>query len=559
MRGWLGAITAMTLCMGMAKAAAPTSMDCGSSPTIACLSTEVFSTAKTLARDNSYRKHVEFAEQELAPGSTKVALQYVIEDNPDPSPWEDIDWISRAGRFDRAIELAGQRSSPVERLGGLTTVAQYMLESDRTRATRIVEDVERELRSRPLDDGDDYSWVVRTNAAEVLAGLGHTERAARLIGKSGVGSVSALLAIAVKYPAAANLRELAWQEAERAKEPYSFQLLVEDAVSRGDRSAILQAAQRASSGIEGRLEGNNAVSLAALLLKNGLKEQSARLVKPWPQWVRREQHQGNLINPLIPVLVGLGQDHDVRTAIDAVSDPGDRSQCLGRAAEEYLNLGRTDIAKTFDAEALRVALSSPTGDPKLQWRHDAALSNLALIRAGHGDVRGALDVADEIRDEAKVRESWFYIARRTIDTGHGPAAPPAILAIEQEGFAIGNAGLVLRAAKYWYEIGEQSEARKVVASAVEMTQRIKLPFSGDDADVAAELLWRINAEGKPEAMLEIVDKLEIRDATAIDRLVEIVRPVSPVAAIKLSGRQIEVERRIDELANIGIQIAETTK
>jgi hypothetical protein len=60
-------------------------------------------------------------------------------------------------------------------------------------------------------------------------------------------------------------------------------------------------------------------------------------------------------------------------------------------------------------------------------------------------------------------------------------------------------------------------------------------------------------------MLGIVERLQVNDPNAIDHLVEIVTPISPAVAVQLAGRQVEVERRIDELANIGIQIAAKAK
>jgi len=53
----------------------------------------------------------------------------------------------------------------------------------------------------------EYAGVLPHIAAEIRARLRQTERAAHLLGKAGVGSVSVLLAIATKYPAAASLHE----------------------------------------------------------------------------------------------------------------------------------------------------------------------------------------------------------------------------------------------------------------------------------------------------------------------------------------------------------------
>jgi hypothetical protein len=563
MRSWLG-LVAIGLCAGIPGRAAPVPIDCGPAPTVSCLSAAIFSLAKTLPDKDGFREHVSFAERELAPGSRMIALQYVIYDNPDPPPWEDIDWISRAGRFDRAIELAKQRSLPVERLGGLAAVAKYMLEkNDSARATQIVEEVERALPSLIADDNDGLAGAVWDDAAETLVRLGQTERAARLMPHYGAETVSTLIAIARKYPGAVSLRDVAWQEAERVREPYAFQLLLEDAIARGDQAEISQAALRASRALDGKIDGAKvgaAIELAHVLLRAGFSKLSAQMVEPWPEWVLQDvQLKSHIVEQLVPVLAGLARDRDVQTAINAVGDVYYRSECLGKAAEEYDSIGRTDIAKRFDVEALRAAVSLQVGSPQLQSARDGALTNLALARAGHGDIQGALDVADELGDDTKVLQLSSLIARRAIDTGNSSMAEPAILATEQQAYAAGDMELVLQAAKYWYEVGKERDARGDLASALEKTKGVQPRFSESGLEIASELMWRFGGEGKPQAMLETVDKLQIQSSPAIDHLVDILRPVSSAAAVQLSGRQVDVYQRIEELANIAIQIAEAAK
>jgi len=52
-----------------------------------------------------------------------------------------------------------------------------------------------------------------------------------------------------------------------------------------------------------------------------------------------------------------------------------------------------------------------------------------------------------------------------------------------------------------------------------------------------------------------VDKIGMFGPVAIDPLIEVIRPVSPVVAVRLTERQDDVTQRILELANIAIQIA----
>lgn len=563
MREWLSGIATFLLCMGATASAA--SADCGPVPNVKCLATEIFSLAKTLPADHFFRPHVAFAERELAPGDIKTALDYVVSDNPDPSPWEDIEWIALAGQVDRAIKQARERSLPVERLGGLLAVATNLLDkNDTARATKIVEEVERELPSIKADENDQDAASLPRDAGEIRARLGQTERAARLIGGSGINSVSTFLALASQYPMAVSLREQAWREAERAKEPYAWQLVVEDAIGRGDQAEALRAAQRAGNAIDGTIDGDHpelAISLARVLLTAGSSDLAAKLVKPWPQWINAREgiDHPNIVNALIPVLAGLARDQDVKNAIRAVSNPFHHSSCLAKAAEEYVRLGRNDIAEKFDAEALAVVVASPTREPKQQWDHDAALSNLALSRAGRGDIDGALIVAAKLRDEVKVREATSYVVKRAIDVGYGSAAGPAIETLEQRAIAAQEARSLLVVAKAWYDTGSEDKARNSLSQALNLVDTGAPPLDGNDIGLAAELMWRLDGAEKAEAMIAIVDKIGATDPSAIDHLVEIIRPVSPAVAVQLAGRQVEVWRRIVELANIGIQIAENAK
>ena len=562
---WLVGITALTVGLSASGGVTGAPLGCGPAPSVECLATAVFSLAKTLPGDSYFRRHVEFAEQELAQGDSKTALQYVVADNPDAPSWEDIDWIARAGRFDRAIELAKQRTSPIDRLGGLLAVAMQMLEKNQTtRVSKIVDEVERDLPSIPAGENDEEAGTLRRDAGEIRARLGQTERAARLLGGFGAETVSLALSVAGKYAAAAGLRELAWREAERAGEPYVWQLVIEDAVARADQADIAQAGQRAVSSLEGRADSDRSdalTTLARALLNAGLPKLSARLVEPWPQWVdgKDATRQYNTLVQLIPVLVGLARDREVETATHVSGSGFERSRWLGLAADEYFRLGRSDVATKFDREALLAAASSPTGEQKLQWEHDAALHNLALARAGRGDIQGALDAATKLGEETKIREATAAIVARAIDDGQGPVVGPAIEALEGHARATGDSGAMLKAADGWYNLGNEESARRSLDEAMKMGAEPTARPEANDIGLTVELMWRINGKGEATAMLPIADELGVTDPSTIDHLVEIITPVSPAVAVQLAGRQTEVERQINELAAIGIAIAEQAK
>lgn len=554
---------AFLLYLGAISVACAAPIDCGPAPDVKCLAAEVFALAKMLPAEDFFRRHVAFAERELAPGDIKTALEFVGWDSPDPPPWEDIDWMARAGRFDQALKQATQRQVPTERLGGLLAVATRLLDKhDPARAQKIVEEVERQLPS--ISSDDEYAGPLSRDAGGIWARLGQTDRAARLMSGASIESVSALLDVASQSPAGASLRVQAWREAERVNEPFAWRLLVEDATKRGDPAEASRAAQAATKALDGAIGDDRVsqvISLARAVLAAGLPELSAKLIKPWPQWINGKEaiRQSNIVNDLVPVLAGLARDQDIETAAHNVSDVADRSQCLNKAAEVYFRLGRSDVAEKFDTEALALAISSPTADRELQWSHDAALQNLALVRAGHGDILGALDVAGELRDETKIHEATLSIAANAIYSGYGPVARPAIEALEQQAKADQNARLLLHAAKDWHEVGEQEFARQRLAEAMMTADEHHSPLVENDLGDAAELMWRLNGAGKAESMTAIVDKLAVNDPGAIDRLVEIITPISPAVAVQLTGRQTEVYRQIDELANIAIQIGTGAK
>ena len=66
-----------------------------------------FAVAKTLPDESTgTRKRAIFAETELAPGSFIVAVEYLVFDDPDPTEWDSVYYLARAGRFDQAIAKA---------------------------------------------------------------------------------------------------------------------------------------------------------------------------------------------------------------------------------------------------------------------------------------------------------------------------------------------------------------------------------------------------------------------------------------------------------------------
>jgi len=130
--------------------------------------------------------------------------------------------------------------------------------------------------------------------------------------------------------------------------------------------------------------------------------------------------------------------------------------------------------------------------------------------------------------------------------------------MEQQAIAAQDPRRLLQTANYWYEIKEQEDARRTLAQALKTAEERQSILAPSDARVA-ELMWHINGNGTAQVLLEIVDRLQVNNPGAIDHLVQIISPVSPAVAVQLSSRQVSVESRILELANIAIQIAEAKK
>ena len=97
-----------------------------------------------------------------------------------------------------------------------------------------------------------------------------------------------------------------------------------------------------------------------------------------------------------------------------------------------------------------------------------SLHNVALERAGHGDIQGAFAIVASIRDEAKVREVMSYVVRRAIDNGHTPVVGPAIEAMQELAIAAQDAPLLLEAAERWYTVGSENKARSSFAQAMKL-------------------------------------------------------------------------------------------
>jgi hypothetical protein len=159
----------------------------------------------------------------------------------------------------------------------------------------------------------------------------------------------------------------------------------------------------------------------------------------------------------------------------------------------------------------------------------------------------------KLSDAKKVRDVTSYVVRNAIDGGHGKVVAPAIESLQQLAGDDRNVELLLRAGEGWQRSGNETRARQSLSQALATRDARQVALNWEQSTLAAELMWRLDGAGKPEAIIDIVDKLGINDAG--HRLIEIARSLSPAVAVQLVERANNVQTRISSLAEIAIQIA----
>jgi hypothetical protein len=243
------ALAIWPVALALAMPAAATNFDCGPKPTVECVGAHLFAIAKTLPDESTgTRKRAIFAESELAPGSFIVAVEYLAFEDPDPTEWDSVYYLARAGRFDQAIATAKRADPPVVRLGGLLAVATNMVRQKAfDRAAQLLTEVEPQLGAFLHIDTDYY---YPATAAESWAEMGRFDHVARVLATNHQHSISALLDLATKYPAhALALREQARTQAEQSKDPESLRLIAQDPARQ--KEAAARAAQHTQATLAG--------------------------------------------------------------------------------------------------------------------------------------------------------------------------------------------------------------------------------------------------------------------------------------------------------------------
>jgi len=554
----LSVTAAAILALASALATAET-IDCVRRPTLQCVTSSMFAIARTLPEDDYLRRAHLFAEQELAPGSLGVAVDYLNSDDPDPSPWDDIIWIARAGRFDRAIEEARKSSEPVRRIGGLIAAAEYLGKAGQTtRATKLLEEIEPELSG--IDDPD-YGAGIVLAAAEVWAQIGQIDHAARLLQTAEPAlAVETLLGLAKAHPqAAAGLRRLAWSQAERADLTSIWRTITTDAAERGDAETAAQAGQRALARL--RDEPYAALDAATALLALGRSEEVGKAIDPWRTWLTGQQgpQLANLIDRIIPVLAKLGRDAEVEAAARMVTDPVRRSDAFAKAADQVFRLGRRAAAEKLEREAIMVAEAPTVRDPKLRSGLDGALHNIAVLRADHGDIAGALAIVAKIQDRTSAADATYWVIERAMTSGYRDETIPAVESLEQAALRVNDPNLLIRAAEHWHRLGIEDAARKTLAQALRVAGQPAQSKAKLALVPAARLIWELDAS--TAAIDDALDRFVTTDeelSRLLDTVVDLLIPASPGTALSLSQQIPDAQVRLGALARIAAAVAQST-
>src|SRR5262249_24107177 len=155
----------------------------------------------------------------------------------------------------------------VRRIGGLIAAAEYLGKAGRaTEATKLLEEIEPELSG---GDDPDYGAGLVLASGGVGGHSGQSDQRGRLLSTGATSfAVETLLGLAKAHPeAAADLRRLAWSQAERANLAYVWRSITTDAAERGDAETAAQAGHRALAYV--RDQPNVALDAATALLEIG--------------------------------------------------------------------------------------------------------------------------------------------------------------------------------------------------------------------------------------------------------------------------------------------------
>ncbi len=440
---------------------------CVAQPTAACVAAHAFALARTLPEDDSLRARFEFAERTLGLQDIGVALDFVLAQDDGTRVWEEPNritiltggsaaerlrsWID-IGALDRAILLARSYDREVLRATALIECAHGSISSGREeQAIALLDEAEALLQIaslHPYIDLDVLATIDR--AATAWAGLGRFDRVRRLLSlrESPLREVTRFAArhrretfvhtalrLARDHPAhGQTLLALAWEHAVAADTAEGWLAVAEAESDRRHPHRAMRAIGRALATKRGDpLE--NAAKAAALLAKLGRRDQAAKLVAPWREWLATKDNRRAeaLVRALVPAFVALHRDDSLREVIKTRGN----LRSLMWASGALISLGRTELAAETEAQAVAVAAAQAGGQEELE--------EIAKRRAGRGDVAGALDVIAHMTQGSRLR-ALIQMITSAPDPRYGEALAAAAELEADRARATGNwMGLVTAA------------------------------------------------------------------------------------------------------------------
>jgi hypothetical protein len=514
--------------------------DCGPRPSLQCVGAHLIGIGKRLPPDHWFHERTIIAERELAPTNPRVALEYLVDPDLHPAPWERTLYLTLAGLLDRALEIARSETEPDARIGGLIEVAGHLAQAkDFERAAQLLSEVEPLLPT--VADGN---IPHESLAADISVRIGQPDRAVRILGDRD-GSLYSLLTIATKYPeVAADFRRRAWAQAERRADPIVWFLVVQDAADRGDADTVAQAARHVLATIRND-DPERRVRVAETLVRVGRPEQAWEAIQSWRDWTAQANgvEYNNLARSIVQLLVALGKGDEVELVATRITGALAQSGTYGVAADKLFALGRSTEAARFEAKAIEIAVSAPYTNQKARWERDAAVHNLALIRSRRGDARGAIELASQVNNEKRERELMFYMVGATLTHGDKGAALRTVEQLARLGRADGDPDTLVKAAAAMLRLDRRLPALFLRAEALEFGRR---PGASMNRLELAELTWRL--EQDVNAALAHLDAKN--DERIIANFAARLAPESPAAALQVAGGLNDAENQREALLTI---------
>jgi hypothetical protein len=506
---------------------------------VQCVATHLVAVAKQLPPDHYFHERADIMQAELAPADPAVAAAYLIDQNPHPLPWEQVHYLMRAGRLDRALEIARADADPDARIGGMIEVANRLAQAkDAERTAQLLAEVEPDL---PSVADSNYSHAA--SAAEAWVRIGQPNRAVRVLAENHRDALHPFLDIAKRNPeVAADFRQRAWVQAERAADPISWSLILQDATARADADTTARAAQRALAAAD-KADPEHRVRIVEALLKVGRRAQASEVIKSWRGWTAQANavEYRNVARGLVLALAELGHDDEIEAVAGKVAGTFAQSGVYGVAADKLFAFGRSSQAARFEARAIEIAVTAPYENPQQRWERDGAVHNLVLMRSRRGDARGAIELASQI-NEKREREVMFYVVETTMPRGDQAATLLTIEQLIRLGRASGDPDTLIKAATAMAVLDRRVPALFLRAEALE-----RYPHGASlDRLALAELTWRLEQD-VPAALAHLGAKPGEAVVANFARRLSVLHPA---AALQVAGGLTDPAEQMGALLTI---------